>query len=111
MRSLTVSFLLTSCFLSSQSIKVTDSGFTFTLEAVKILKQLMESLENENPDLSASPPVPLCINPNLPEEFLEVCQREDQDRIFANLVQIITPPDPCEICANAACTGCVFNKI
>ncbi|KAB5537038.1 hypothetical protein PHYPO_G00114240 [Pangasianodon hypophthalmus] len=111
MRSLTVSFFLASCFLSSQSIKVTESGFSFTLEAVKILKKLMEDLGNENPDLTAITQMPLCINPDLPEEFLEACKQDDHGRIFANLVQIITPPDPCEICANAACTGCVFNKI
>ncbi|XP_046731326.1 guanylin [Silurus meridionalis] len=110
MRLLAVSFLLASCILSSQCIMVKDSGFSFKLEAVKILKQLMEALGNEN-DHVASTPVPLCVNPDLPEDFLELCLRDDHDKIFTNLVQIITPLDPCEICANAACTGCVFNNI
>lgn len=73
--------LYTSAFTSVTQ----DNGFSFTLEAVKILKQMMKGLENENTDLTASASVPVCVNPDLPEEFLEVCQQDDHDRIFANL--------------------------
>ncbi|XP_062843122.1 guanylin [Trichomycterus rosablanca] len=107
MRALTVLFLLASCFQSLQSVKVTDSGFSFTLEAVKILKRLIESAQSDDPRLTPTTPVPVCANPHLPEEFLKVCRRDDFEQIFTNLVKIITPSDPCEICANAACTGCV----
>ncbi|XP_036416005.1 guanylin isoform X1 [Colossoma macropomum] len=111
MRLLTLSLLLASSVLSSLSVKVTDSGFSFSLQAVKILKNLMEASGSNDPQLTHSTPVPLCANPELPNEFQEVCQRDDRDKIFSNLVKIITPPDPCEICANAACTGCVFHNI
>ncbi|XP_051956850.1 guanylate cyclase activator 2B [Xyrauchen texanus] len=108
MRVLTIFILLATClFHGSQCVQVTDSGYSFSLEAVKTLKKLLESDMSRNTHQTYSDSTSLCADPELPGELTVMCDKEDADTIFKNLVKIITPADPCEICANAACTGCV----
>ncbi|KAJ8391183.1 hypothetical protein AAFF_G00096120 [Aldrovandia affinis] len=101
--------------LTSSSIlrSVTDGDFSFSLEAVKILKSLLQASASSTPNPPNIGMPAVCANPSLPVEFLAVCQGEAAGVVFERLgalsyvkVDIITPPDPCEICANAACTGC-----
>ncbi|NXY78541.1 GUC2A protein, partial [Glareola pratincola] len=93
---------------SSQAVYVKDGDLKFSLESVKKLKELMDENRHINPRMvvsesSYSP----CDEKDLPEEFLSVCKREDASMIFERLNLAVREDDLCEICANAACAGCV----
>ncbi|XP_067423032.1 guanylin-like [Emydura macquarii macquarii] len=92
---------------SSQPVYVQDGEFSFTLESVKKLKELLDVDARTSPYMRARPRVaPVCANAELPEEFQPVCQREDAPLIFNRLNLAVQDMDICEICANAACAGC-----
>ncbi|XP_075377016.1 guanylin-like [Mycteria americana] len=91
---------------SSQAVYVQDGDLKFSLESVKKLKGLMDENRNINSHMvvsmaSYSP----CDEKDLPEEFQSVCKSEDASMIFERL-NLAVEDDLCEICANAACTGC-----
>ncbi|XP_018581066.1 guanylin-like [Scleropages formosus] len=103
MSSFSVSLLLVPCLLwSSEGVMVQDGPFSFPLESVKLLKAMIDGTR-----LTKSSPASVCTNPGLPEELQPLCQSEEASAVFSRLIDIITPPDPCEICVNAACTGCL----
>ncbi|NXW44218.1 GUC2A protein, partial [Nyctiprogne leucopyga] len=84
-----------------------DGDLKFSLESVKKLKELMDENRHINPRMlvskaSYSP----CDEKYLPEEFQDVCKREDASMIFERLNLAVQDGDLCEICANAACAGC-----
>ncbi|XP_073682406.1 guanylate cyclase activator 2B [Garra rufa] len=106
MRALIVILFLTSFFQISQCVQVTDSGYSFSLEAVKTLKKLMETDTSTNAQQTYGNAESPCADPDLPGEFRELCEKDDADEVFQRLVKTISPIDPCEICANVACTGC-----
>ncbi|XP_036386142.1 guanylin-like [Megalops cyprinoides] len=95
------------CLWESQAVWVQDGNLRFSLESVKVLKSLLGVDSSPKPHPTKDGPSAVCTNPKLPAEFQPVCQREGAESVFYRLVEIITPPDPCEICANAACTGCL----
>ncbi|XP_052465568.1 guanylin-like [Carassius gibelio] len=106
MRALIFVLLLTRFFQILQCVQVTDSGYSFSLEAVKTLKNLMETDTSTNPRQTYGGAASLCADPDLPGEFRVMCRKDDAEEVFQRLVKIISPVDPCEICANVACTGC-----
>ncbi|NXF13038.1 GUC2A protein, partial [Smithornis capensis] len=84
-----------------------DGDFKFPLESVKKLKELMDG----HRPLRARLAVPtashsLCEEKALPVEFQAVCKREDAPMIFQRL-SLAAEDDLCELCANAACAGCL----
>ncbi|MGH0118326.1 UNVERIFIED_CONTAM: hypothetical protein FKN15_048562 [Acipenser sinensis] len=81
-----------------------DGDFTFSLEAVKKLKDLMDGVQLKSSRMSSS--ALLCANPALPEEFKAVCQSTGAGMVFSRLETVADHADICEICAMAACTGC-----
>ncbi|XP_074831825.1 guanylin-like [Carettochelys insculpta] len=90
---------------SSQPVYVKEGEFSFPLEAVKKLKELLDA--DAKPLLMARTSLtPVCANPELPEVFQPVCQRENAHGIFSRLNIAVQDLDICEICANAACAGC-----
>ncbi|NXU27975.1 GUC2A protein, partial [Thalassarche chlororhynchos] len=91
----------------SQAVYVQDGDMKFSLESVKKLKELMDEKRRINPRMvvsmaSYSP----CDEKDLPEAFHSVCKREDASMIFERL-NLAVQDDLCEICANAACSGCL----
>ncbi|XP_003212380.1 guanylin-like [Meleagris gallopavo] len=92
---------------SSQAVYVQDGNLTFSLESVKKLKELMDENRVINPRVVVSKAgYSPCQDKDLPEEFQPVCKREDAPMIFERLYLIAGKADLCEICANAACSGC-----
>ncbi|ROI16190.1 Guanylin [Anabarilius grahami] len=78
-------FLTTSFFQISQCVQVTDSGYSFSLEAVKTLKKLMEFDTSTNPRQAYGDAASLCADPDLPGEFRVPCEKDDADEVFQRL--------------------------
>uniref|UniRef100_A0A8B9PTT5 Guanylate cyclase activator 2B n=1 Tax=Apteryx owenii TaxID=8824 RepID=A0A8B9PTT5_APTOW len=90
---------------SSQAVYVQDGDLKFSLESVKKLKELMDKDTDISPRMKVvrAP----CEEKDLPEEFQPVCERKDAPVIFERLSMAVKEIDLCEICANAACAGCL----
>uniref|UniRef100_A0A6I8MZZ9 Guanylate cyclase activator 2B n=1 Tax=Ornithorhynchus anatinus TaxID=9258 RepID=A0A6I8MZZ9_ORNAN len=87
----------------AQPVFVQDSGLQFPLDAVRKLADL---LEGPGADLqSRKATLSICTHPSLPPEFLPVCKSKEAPSIFRRL-RTIANDDLCELCTNAACTGC-----
>uniref|UniRef100_A0A8C9LAK2 Guanylate cyclase activator 2B n=1 Tax=Pavo cristatus TaxID=9049 RepID=A0A8C9LAK2_PAVCR len=95
---------------SSQAVYVQDGNLKFSLESVKKLKELMDENRVINPRMvvlkASKDGYSPCQDEDLPEEFQPVCEREDAPMIFERLYLVANEADLCEICANAACSGC-----
>uniref|UniRef100_A0A8B9VUW3 Guanylate cyclase activator 2B n=1 Tax=Anas zonorhyncha TaxID=75864 RepID=A0A8B9VUW3_9AVES len=96
--------VLSSWKLATVSCDEEDGDLKFSLESVKKLKELMDENRSINPRMVVSKTTySPCNEKDLPEEFQVVCKREDAPMIFERLS---IDADLCEICANAACSGC-----
>ncbi|KAL2090480.1 hypothetical protein ACEWY4_012743 [Coilia grayii] len=102
---------------SSFAVTVSDGGYSFSLESVKVLKRLMELQAREMeakalagtrfaPYHHPSPRLQLCNNPTLPQEMRPLCMEPQSHELFLRFAALITPLDPCEVCSSPACTGC-----
>ncbi|XP_063001374.1 guanylate cyclase activator 2B [Elgaria multicarinata webbii] len=89
------------------AVQVQVDGMTFPLESVKRLQELLGT------DAASAHPrmrshltfFTACANPDLPKEFQPVCERKDAPLVFKRL-DLTVRDDPCELCANIACSGC-----
>ncbi|XP_069466962.1 guanylin [Ambystoma mexicanum] len=117
---------------SCQAVYVKDGELTFSLESVKILRDLLLEvmLQNDPIDGAVKPNDPkeeaefkdnfgekplhdvnkdsleVCSHPQLPKEFGSVCTQQNAPEVFGRLMMAIRDTDLCEVCANAACAGC-----
>ncbi|XP_067423280.1 guanylin [Emydura macquarii macquarii] len=103
---LTAALCLCALAAFSDCVTVQVGEFSFSLESVKKLKDLLGNPGSRNPALRSAISVPVCANPALPKEFLQLCAAPNADQMFATLRPIARSPDICEICAFAACAGC-----
>nr|XP_033778326.1 guanylin [Geotrypetes seraphini] len=87
-------------------VVVRDGDFSFPLDDVKKLKELMSvNVMDFGPRRAMKDGSPLpCARDDLPEVFKPVCKSPNSIDVFRRLAQI--PSDICEICAHAACGGC-----
>ncbi|KAJ8370972.1 hypothetical protein SKAU_G00110000 [Synaphobranchus kaupii] len=105
---LSITLLLLAVSQLSDAVQVKEREFTFSLESVRKLKDLMDSdlVGKESPRLAQTSTAIVCRDPGLPEEFLPVCQSKGAGMSLSRLAFIGSHHDECEICMFAACTGC-----
>ncbi|XP_016094959.1 guanylin-like isoform X1 [Sinocyclocheilus grahami] len=101
---LSVAFLGVALCLVSEAVQVQEGDFSFSLDSVKVLQQLIDQPQTQNPRLTKTSYFSVCSNPTLPQEFVPLCMQRGATMSFARLASV--PVDICEICAFAACTGC-----
>ncbi|XP_075880488.1 guanylin-like [Nelusetta ayraudi] len=91
----------------ASGVQVTVGGRVFPLEAVKQLEEMMDLDKGVSPHLSKTSIVAVCANPLLPQVFRPVCHAKGAGLVLSELVSILSSTDPCEICANPSCSGCL----
>ncbi|XP_016345373.1 guanylin-like [Sinocyclocheilus anshuiensis] len=101
---LSVAFLLVALCLVSEAVQVQEGDFSFSLDSVKVLQQLIDQPRTQNPRLAKTSYFSVCSNPTLPQEFKPLCMQRGATMSFSRLASVAV--DVCEICAFAACTGC-----
>ncbi|XP_036387718.1 guanylin-like [Megalops cyprinoides] len=101
--------LITLCVVTD-AVQVKEGDFTFSLESVKKLKDLMgvDTAVKQSPRLAKTSAASVCTSPDLPAEFRPVCETKGAAMSFFRLGFVAARMDLCEICAFAACTGCLF---
>ncbi|KAJ8259135.1 hypothetical protein COCON_G00181470 [Conger conger] len=107
--SLSIVVLLVAFAFVTEAIQVEEGDFSFPLESVIKLKELMglDDTVKRSPRLATTSTTAVCTNPDLPTEFLSLCQTKGAASSFFRLGFLAARPDLCEICAYAACTGCL----
>ncbi|KAM9444302.1 guanylin-like [Clarias gariepinus] len=104
---ISIGLLLTALCLVSEAVQVQDGEYSFSIESVKVLQQLLDSssaLKQQNPRLVKTSYSAICANPTLPQEFIGLCQQKGSALVFSRLAAVRM--DVCELCSFKACTGC-----
>ncbi|KAI1890560.1 hypothetical protein AGOR_G00154940 [Albula goreensis] len=106
---LSITALLVAFCLASDAVQVNEGEFSFPLESVRKLADVMgvDITVKQSPRLAKISTAAVCSNPDLPAEFLPVCESKGASMSFFRLGFVAARADLCEICAFAACTGCV----
>nr|XP_056721570.1 guanylin-like [Euleptes europaea] len=102
--------LLLLTHISQAGVQVQDGELVFPLESVKKMKELLGKEDKPGSSTGRSETqvtyLQLCLNPELPKDLRPVCAKEDAPGIFRRLELAVNDPDLCELCVNAACSGC-----
>ncbi|CAL8252925.1 unnamed protein product [Arctogadus glacialis] len=91
--------------VASCTVTVRVGQYEYPLQSVKMLWRLVATARGYRSEAQGGMPA-VCSQPALPHVFTPLCRDPNAGKLFAELVNLATRSNSCEICESPACYGC-----